>query len=459
MRYVWLMLLVVVGCAPRPPVQPALQAVTAVPSLAGADVETLCNIAMVSRDTDPRLHIEVLMVMDERGTSCADIEDAGVALYDALTDHAEQLEAEGRSSEAERYYRQALNYTETDSRARDALQQPGTATAPDVPSETCDAETVQTALDSTPPYAPQQGTQVALLDSELLLDGQPFVVRSVQYEPRDFPGRRFMGEATTEAIETELALIAEAGFNTVRVNLIYDALFRCIGNGAVPVPEAFARLDAALLTAIQRGMRVVPVLHHQPDLSVYPLYGNPEHTTAQTAYLVQRYAEEPGILAWDLRDGGDRDYTEGDFEREVVVTWITQTAQRVRQTAPEQLITAGWRDDAAATAPFVDFVSFQHDGNVDELRQQITLLRTQTNKPLFLAGVGYPTANGDEPGQRDRLFDALEAAENNQLLGWNVVEAFDHPATVCEGCGRFGLWNTSYFPKLALEAPQNFISR
>ncbi|MEM6530229.1 MAG: hypothetical protein AAF653_18155, partial [Chloroflexota bacterium] len=225
------------------------------------------------------------------------------------------------------------------------------------------------------------------------------------------------------------------------------------------VPEAFARLDTVLEVAINREMRVVLVLHHAPDLTDFPLYSSPGHTLAQTVFITQRYADAPGIMVWDLRDSGDRDYTGGAFEREVVITWLTQTAQVVRQNAPQQLMTAGWREDSVATAPFVDFVSLQHYGTVDDLRQQIALLRTQTDKPLFLTGVGYPTTSGDEPGQRDRLFDALQAAENNQLLGWNIVEAFDHPATVCEGCERFGLWNTSYFPKLALDAAQTVMNQ
>ncbi len=334
---------------------------------------------------------------------------------------------------------------------------PVETTVPLPPLPTCDDATLTLARANMPTYTPSAGAFVRLENNVLVANNQAIAVRGVIYEPRDTPGERLFTASTAEAVAEELTLIADAGFNTLRVHLYHDALFQCPGDGAIPVPDAFTRLDALIRDAAARGLRLMLVLHHEPDLTTYPLYDSPGHTTAQTEYLVRRYADEPAILAWDVRDSGDLDYTRGGIPREQVIAWLTRTTQALRQHAPNHLVTAGWNSDAAATAPFVDVVSFQQYGSTDELRQQIALLRTQTDQPLLLAGVGYPLVDGDELRQRDNLYEALLAAENNGLLGWAIFTAFDSPSDVCVECARFGLWNANYFPKLALDAPRQII--
>ena len=67
----------------------------------------------------------------------------------------------------------------------------------------------------------------------------------------------------------------------------------------------------------------------------------------------------------------------------------------------------------------------------------------------------------DELSQRQALQQAFEAVEQTGLSGWVVWTAFDYPLSVvciepnCPGQDgpemHFGLWNTSYFPKRALD--------
>jgi endo-1,4-beta-mannosidase len=185
-------------------------------------------------------------------------------------------------------------------------------------------------------------------------------------------------------------------------------------------------------------------------------------------HILKRYRNEPTILAWDLRDAGDQDYLadgsqEFKFDRETVLDWLMQTAILARQTDPNHPVTASWRSDIETTIPAVDFVSFQHFGHTAELRQRIADLKSQTDKPILLSAVGYSTFEGvDELIQRNLLYQTLDAAEGNALAGWVVWMAFDYPLSVtCDtpGClsedstlHHFGLWNTSYFPKMAVAA-------
>lgn len=448
MRHYLLLLFILFGCAPQPPIQPDLRPVTPA-ALEGADAAVLCQSAQNA--ADPLEKIEALEALNAAGASCAGF-SISQALYVAYVHHAEQLSADGATNDARLAYETALNYTEIDSRARDALAAMAGEAAQS--TDTCTEEQIAAAHEAMAAPAPDGGAFIALANGSLTINARPFTVRGVTYEARDYPGRRLLAQSTLEAVAPEMDLIAGARFNVIRVYLYHDVLFQCPDSGAVPIPAAFNRLDGLLRTAAERNIRVIMVLHHHMDVAGYTRSSD---VSVQASYLVQRYADYSDILAWDVRDGGDIDYTERGVEREAVLAWLAGTVQLVRQHAPNHLVTAGWHSDAAATAPFVDFVSFQHYGSVDDLRQQIAVLRSQTAKPLLLAGVGYPTGKGDEIGQRDQLYNALLAADNNDLLGWVVFTAFDHPSSVCETCGRFGLWNTSYFPKLALEAPQTII--
>ncbi|MCA9913619.1 MAG: hypothetical protein KC496_09735, partial [Anaerolineae bacterium] len=75
---------------------------------------------------------------------------------------------------------------------------------------------------------------------------------------------------------------------------------------------------------------------------------------------------------------------------------------------------------------------------------------------------GYSTYSLDETSQRNLLYQTFEEVRHNDLMGWMVYMAFDYPRTVtctppdCPGeaqpINHYGLWNTSYFPKLAVDA-------
>jgi hypothetical protein len=263
-------------------------------------------------------------------------------------------------------------------------------------------------------------------------------------------------------------LIRASGINTLRIFLPMQAMFTCIGNGAVPFADAFIRLDAFIRAAAARSMKIVVTLNDSPDLTTYPLYTNPHHIVEQINFIVTRYRTEPAILAWDLRDGGDYDYLGVDgfgsvFSQQTVLTWLTETAIAVRDADPNHLITASWVRDSESTASIVDFVSFQHFGDIDSLRQRMAVLLAATDKPILLTGIGYSTYTLTEAEQRTGLQLALQATRTNGLAGWMIYTAFDVPLSLTctpteaqPACPdgpdyHFGLWNTSYFPKLSLD--------
>jgi tetratricopeptide (TPR) repeat protein len=403
--------------------------------------------------------LRALEALEALKGSCGDDETPQEQLYAAYSTYGAMLEQGNRQAEAIAAYETALRYNPVGTEATDALRRLGVYTP--APPAQCDPVEVADALGSVPHYTPTSGTFVEIGGGQFLFNDERFPVYGVNYYPRDNPWRRFLTETDIATVKTEFDLLRQANLNTLRIFLWHEPLFACPGSGAVPVAETFVRLDGIIQEAAARGFRLIVTLNDLPDLSLHPLYDSPRYVDEQIVYIVRRYRHEPTILAWDLRDGGDQDYLNGTFEQSAVLEWLTRTAILVRRADPNHLITASWRQEAEATIPAVDFVSVQHFEDVGALRQRLAVLNELTEKPILLSAVGYSTYQTDDIIQRNTLRQALEAADNNGLAGWVVWVAFDYPLTAtciepdCPSADsadhHFGLWNTSYFPKLTVD--------
>jgi hypothetical protein len=405
--------------------------------------------------------IRALEALEARRTDC----DGGFVvanrLYGAYLAYGALLEQRDRREEAISAYEAAARYDFTGVEAVERLRRLGVFTPEPPPG--CPPGMVSDALARLPEYTPTAGDFVRVQGGRLTLGGERYTVYGINYYPRDYPDWRFLTQMDVESITFELDLIRSSGLNTLRIYLRHGDLFVCPGNGAIPVPENFARLDNLIYAAGMRGFKLILVLNHDADLTVFPLYDSPPHSEQQMTFLVERYRDEPAVMAYDLRDRGDADFVGSEqFTREGTLEWLARTAALIRQVAPDQLVTVGWENDSALSAPLVDFVSFHSFDDIDLLRQEIAILKAATSRPLLLAAVGYNTVETDEFGQRLAFQRVFEAAQRNDLAGWVIWTAFDYPLSVmciepdCPGKdsqdNHFGIWNTSYFPKRALDA-------
>lgn len=334
------------------------------------------------------------------------------------------------------------------------------------PLVTCTPPAIKEAIQTLGSY-PGSDVEgfVTLHEGRFEINGEPYPVRGINYYPADYPWRRFLTETDLETLRVELQLLHDAGFNTLRLFLWNRALFICPGSGAVPNWGVFQRLDGVILTAAEMGFRLVLTLNDMPDLDDYPLYTNPSHVQAQTRFIIERYRDEPAILAWDLRNEGDIDYgsrhgvIEAKFPRWQVLGWLGETAKLVRSMEVNQLITAGWLNDTWATAPYVDFVSFHHWSGADKLVQRIEEIRSQTDKPILLQEFGYSTAYVSDEQQAQTIETVLHQVEQQGLLGWMIWTAFDFPLdrscwpSPCMSADNaehyYGIWTADYHPKPA----------
>ncbi len=452
---VFLLTIYLSGCAQQVANPSTLQPATAVPTASTDETAALCETASL-RARDWQATITALEALLTLGQTCPD-HDLRISqqLANAYLALGTQREAGGEEAGAIAAYEAALYYEPTMREAQERLRllQGETTQEGGCPV----AQVIDNAI--LAPYEATNSAFARFTDAGFTVSGETYEIHGANYYPRDTPFGYFLTETDMEAVQQELTLMRESGLNTLRVFLLYETLFTCTERGLQPNAESFQQLDALIAAAAAADFRVILVLNHVLDSTQPPVLSASAHT-AQTRFIVSRYAEEPTLLAWDLRDNGDRDYSASS--RQAVLTWLADMAVLVRSLDSRHPITAGWKRFAQDTAPLVDFVSFQHFGEYEQLRQEIANLRGSVNKPILLAAIGYSTYQLDETSQRNLLYQTFEEIRHNDLLGWIVYMAFDYPRTVtctppdCPGEARpinhYGLWNTSYFPKLAVDA-------
>lgn len=427
--------------------------------LSGAE---LCAALDAAWGQDWPRTIQLLEVLRQATQPCGP-EPLASKHYAAYFSYGALLEEQGQLAEAIRAYQTAFALNPQRREALDALAR--LDRLPDPTPTTC-----QRAAARRPPLPAYRSStsdpSITVHEGQLKMGDAPFHVRGVNYYPARTPWMRFLPETRPADLERDMDLLHEAGFNTLRIFLHYDALFTCAPEAAVPIPGTFATLDALLRLAGERGLKVIVTLNDLPDLTYRPLYTDWARYDAQTRYIVARYQAEPTILAWDLRNEGDLDYgarnpTEARFSQEEVLGWLAHLSALVREAAPHHLLTAGWWGDPLPTAPYVDLLAFHHWSDSAQLATRLSDYRARTGQPLLLEEVGYhswasaPTDARDEAAQAALLSEAVALAEQPGVAGWLVWTAFDlepmpgQPATYEH---FFGLWRTDRTVKPSLDA-------
>ncbi|MEM7345017.1 MAG: cellulase family glycosylhydrolase [Chloroflexota bacterium] len=382
-------------------------------------------------------------------------------LYAAHFTYGASLENSGDQDAAISQYQAALLIDPHRKEAQSVLTRLDAIPEPTPPACQSDAPPLS---DPAPAVAANPDNFVKVAGNQLLLNGEIFKVKGVNYYPREAPWYRFIEDADPGMVAEELDVIKAAGFNTIRIFLRYEPLFTCQPDDAIPNEAAFAKVDHLFQLARDRDLKLIVTLNDLPDLVIRPLYTDWSHYEAQTVYIVRRYRNEPHILAWDLRNEGDLDYGIRPADtplanQDDVIAWLAHISQLVRTHDPHHLLTAGWWGDPTITSPYVDILSFHHWAEAVDLQARINDYSSRNSQPLMLQEVGYhswataPHDQRDEAGQADILGRVLTTAETADISGWVVWTAFDfvpNPGQPDNHEHFFGLWRTDLTPKPAL---------
>lgn len=270
-----------------------------------------------------------------------------------------------------------------------------------------------------------------------------------------------MRETNFTDIDTEFQLIQAAGINSLRFH-IPESLFNCESGHFNVNADTLHQLDLLISAASRHGFYLIPIILSGNDttLTIAPDFWN-----LQVNFLLDRYHAENTIAVWDLLEYHNQE-TDSD-QQLALLTWINHINTRIRKEYPATLTLSSWMYNAHLAAFYNDFAGILLD---DQHRgiNHLAALSIQTNKPILVTSIGYSSFTYDETTQRDILYESLQTIENYPTQGWFVTSAFDYPIGVtciepnCPGqpssINYFGLWNSSYFPKLALEAVQAVIN-
>ncbi len=301
-------------------------------------------------------------------------------------------------------------------------------------------------LQSVAPADPETADFVTTKGDQLVSNGRPFIVRGLNYYPKDTPWHDFWPTYDPHTIEEDFALIESLGLNTIRIFVPYNFQLpeeehnteNSPTKPADPYVDLRLKLADLLARAESHNLKVIVTLFDfRTDYQIL-LWPNANRDIRE---IVPYFADSPTILAWDLKNEPDLD--QAGNTPEMVNLWLEHVAWQIRQHDPNHLLTIGWAAAAQADqlTEIVDFISF-HDyldtatfsGRIAKLRQ------AAPNKPIVLTEFGLTTWNSyffpignSEQEQAVYYADMIQTMRNQNISGyvaWTLHDFSDIPADV-----------------------------
>jgi len=225
---------------------------------------------------------------------------------------------------------------------------------------------------------------------QLLVNGKPFTVAGINYYPKAAPWNLFWPTYKTPTTVKDLAAVQQLGLNTVRVFVSYADF-----GGDDVDPTALAKLTHLLNQVQAQGLKaIVTLFDHRTDHRVDNWAADDRHLAA----LIPPFADHPAILAWDIKNEPDRDYSFNS--QPLTEAWLRHIATTIRRYDPNHLLTIGWSNPEAATAlvDLVDIVSFHYFEDVADYHNRVASLITAVEpKPVLLQEFVISTWNSFWP--------------------------------------------------------------
>lgn len=297
------------------------------------------------------------------------------------------------------------------------------------------------STDNTKPILPLVSASSAQISqTQLVLDGKPFEIAGINYYPQATPWDNFWVKYDPQIIDQDFALIKTLGMNSVRIFVNFEDF-----GGPQIKPDMLDNLEDLLKTAENHDLKVIVTLFDfrtSYDPLLWP------QSDRHLDGLIPKFADNPAILAWDIKNEPDLDY--GANTATIVNAWLAHTARYLRELAPKQPITIGWSSAKAAQqlVNLVDIVSFHDYLPPASLPDRLSgLVSAAMNKPILLEEYGLPTWNSIFPNghtdaeQTEYYADTLNIVRSQNLLGAMAWTLYDFNAVPASVAGRWP-WQT-----------------
>ena len=300
---------------------------------------------------------------------------------------------------------------------------------------------------------------VGVQGSGLRLHNQVFHINGINYYPQAAPWRLFWQKFDPLQVEKDFALIQSLGLNTVRIFIPFDDV-----GGPNLISVQADKLSSLLQLADGYGLKVIVTLFDlRSDYNL--LFWSA--ADRQLEALLTRFRQNPVILAWDIKNEPDGDYSTAG--KPLVDAWLGHTLTLARLFDPNHLLTIGWAtpQTAVGLSGDVDFVSFHYYAPANEFPGAYHgLQQAVAPKPVLLSEFGLPTWNSfffpnghSEPEQAVYYADLLTAMRKSDAVGSLAWTLYDFQAIPSYVAGRFpwqtgpqkylGIYRTNGTPKPA----------
>ncbi|WP_194528449.1 cellulase family glycosylhydrolase [Zobellia roscoffensis] len=235
---------------------------------------------------------------------------------------------------------------------------------------------VETKLPKETPKIP---SQVQNLDN--------YHFKGINYYPQDTPWDMFGKKFNDSIIELDFKLMAKMGVNSLRIFIPYESF----GKEHVDF-EKIQRVKLTLDIAEKNGLAIMPTL--------FDFYGNYSvsdwtMTNRHIEQVVEALKDHNAIIAWDVKNEPDLDFESRG--KELVLSWLEQTVERIRKIDQKHAITIGWSSPEAAVnlKDELDLVSFHYYREASKFQNVLAKLKEDvTDKPLILQEYGYSSYDG-----------------------------------------------------------------
>jgi hypothetical protein len=251
-----------------------------------------------------------------------------------------------------------------------------------------------------------QPGKVSFEGRQLLVDGAPFLIKGICYHPVE----KGVSNRSFERIDEDLALMQEAGINTIRVYVPVD--------------------DKAVLDKIHNaGMKIIISFGYNQD-------GFYDILSGSFLDYVKKYKDHPAILFWEL--GNEYNYHPEWFDGDLK-NWYKAMNDAAMQIKAVDLL----HPIATAHGELPDSLALAMGGNIDvwgmnvyrwdnpeSIFEQWTAI---SDKPMYFAEAGgdsymTATAHGYEMGPNQKA-----QADANR----NILNAIFRNTEVCSGVALF----------------------
>lgn len=224
-------------------------------------------------------------------------------------------------------------------------------------------------------------------NNKILVEGNPFIMKGINYYPKDTPWIMFGEKFDIKIIEADFKRIKNANLNSIRIFLQYEDFGK-----AHVIAEKLEKLKQVLDIAEKTNLKVVVTLFDfYGDYSVL----NWTLTHRHAEQIVSTFKNHNAILAWDIKNEPDLDFE--NRGKETVLAWLVQMIKEIKKFDPNHLITIGWSSPEAAQnlVNNVDFISYHYYKDIDLFESDLTVLKSNSaNKPLVLQEFGLSSYSG-----------------------------------------------------------------